>query len=322
MTHIYYVEYDATHPGNFVFNLPGGHDCWLLVLTQTPAEFWVDGEMKEYPPNCAVLYPPHHKILYRACTDKYVNDWVRFDSAESYLTGAAIPLGIPFPLPNPGYCHKLFQLLVAENMLNNNYRELSIDHLFKVLFNKLHEASHYAASSSQHQILSELRRNIYNNPGYSWSVSAMAASLHLSPGYLQALYKQAFGISCINDVINCRIRLARDQLIHSPHTIAEIAALCGYSNVEHFSRQFHKKTGHSPHTFRKLSMQGLLIPSAAASAAAASATAGRTAEATSATAKTAETASAAAPAPASATPASSSSATSSSAEKAGIKHHF
>lgn len=252
MAHIYYVEYDATHPENFVFDMPGGHDCWLLVLTQTPAQFWVNGEMVEYPANSAVLYPPHHKILYRACSGRYANDWVRFDSAEPYLIEAAIPLGIPFPLPDPGYCHKLFQLLVAENTLSNSYRELTIDYLLKVLFNKLHEASQYTKSFCQFQSILELRRNIHNNPGYNWSVPSMADSLHLSPGYLQALYKATFGISCMNDVINCRIRFAKDQLIHSPHTIAEISSLCGYNNIEHFVRQFHKITGYSPRTFRNL----------------------------------------------------------------------
>lgn len=251
MAHIYYVEYNATHPDNFVFDMPRGHECWLLVLTQTPAQFWVNGEMTEYPANCAVMYPPHHKILYRACTDKYVNDWIRFDTAEDYLLEAAIPLGIPFLLPDPGYCHKLFQLLVAENVLNNNYRELSIDCLLKVLFNKLQEASNYTENSSRFQFLSELRRDIHNNPGHPWNVPAMAGNLHLSPGYLQTLYKETFGVSCMNDVIQCRIRFAKDQLIHSPHTIAEISALCGYNNVEHFSRQFHKMTGFSPRAFRR-----------------------------------------------------------------------
>ena len=186
MAHIYYVEYDATHSESFVFDMPGGHDCWLLVLTQTPAQFWVNGQMTEYPANSAVLYPPHHKILYRACSDRYANDWVRFDSAEPYLVEASIPLGIPFPLADPGYCHKLFQLLVAENTLSNSYRELTIDYLLKVLFIKLHEASKHTKNFSQFQSILELRRNIHNNPGYSWSVPAMADSLHLSPGYLQA----------------------------------------------------------------------------------------------------------------------------------------
>lgn len=250
MANIYYVEYDATHPASFVFDMPGGHDCWLLVLTQTPAQFWVDGHMTEYPANSAVLYPPHHKILYRACSDRYVNDWVRFDSAEPYIIDTAIPLGTPFPLSDPEYCHKLFQLLVAENTLSNSHKELTIDYLLKVLFIKLREASEHTKNFSQIQSILELRRNIHNNPGHSWSVPAMAESLHLSPGYLQTLYKETFGVSCMKDVINCRIRFAKDQLSHSPHTIADISILCGYNNVEHFVRQFHQITGCTPSAFR------------------------------------------------------------------------
>lgn len=36
MNHIRYVEYNAVHDGSFVFDVPEGHDCWLLVLTLPP----------------------------------------------------------------------------------------------------------------------------------------------------------------------------------------------------------------------------------------------------------------------------------------------
>lgn len=29
MNHIRYIEYNAVHNSDFVFDLPGGHDCWL-----------------------------------------------------------------------------------------------------------------------------------------------------------------------------------------------------------------------------------------------------------------------------------------------------
>lgn len=69
MNHIRYVECDASHSEDFVFDIPEGHDCWLLLLTQTPAIFLVDNEFIEYPANCAVLYKPNQKIYYQACTD-------------------------------------------------------------------------------------------------------------------------------------------------------------------------------------------------------------------------------------------------------------
>ena len=256
MTTIYYIGYDACHPDNFVFDVPEGHDCWLLVITQTPAQFWVDGEMKEYPEHCAVLYPPHHKILYRACVNQYVNDWVRFDSTESYATEVTIPFGVPFHLSDPEYCHKLVQLLSTENFLTNDYRELSIDYLFRLLFNKLMESCKHSRNAPQYQNLLELRRAIHNNPANPWTVSVMADYLHLSHGYLQTLYKNTFGISCMDDVIGCRIHLAKELLIHGSHTINEIAARCGYTNIEHFCRQFRKETDCSPRDFRK-SARGL-----------------------------------------------------------------
>ena len=251
MTKIYYVGYDTAHKGDFVYDIPEGQDFWLLLLIRTPAEFWVDGEMREYPADCAVLYPPRRKILYRACADSYVNDWVRFDPDDAFVTAAPVPFGEPFALPDPGYVHRLFQLLAAENFFGGDYRELSIEYLFKLLFNKLLEATHHPQNQPHRQRLLSLRQAIHNNPGHPWTVSAMADSLHLSSGYLQALYKSSFGVSCMEDVIECRIRLAKEKLIHSPHRIAEIAELCGYASFEHFSRQFRQVTGFTPRDFRQ-----------------------------------------------------------------------
>lgn len=252
MTTIQYIGYNASHPADFVYHIPDGFEPWLLVLTHTPAEFWVNGEFREYPAHCAILYPPHRNILYRACRDTYVNDWVRFDSVESYVTETTFPLGIPVQLPDPTYCHHLFQLLTTEHFFNNIYHDLSIDHLLHVLFNKLAEASQSGENTPHFQNLMDLRKQIHNNPGFDWTVSAMAEYTHLSPGYLQALYKSTFGISCMHDVIQCRIRFAKENLIQGTQRIADIAVRCGYNNIEHFTRQFKKLTGYTPKEFRSM----------------------------------------------------------------------
>lgn len=249
MATIYYVGYDTTHPDDFVYHVPEGLDSWLLLLTQTPAQFWVQGEFKEYPPHYAILYPPRQKILYRACANKYINDWVRFEANESFLP--PVPLGVPFAVPDPGYLHQLFQLLTTETFFGSTYRDMSIDYLLRIMFNKLLETSRSTKESPHHQELLGLRKQIHNKPGYPWTVAAMAEALHLSPGYLQNLYKLTFGISCVDDVIQCRIRLSKEMLSYSPYRISEIADICGYRNVEHFCRQFRRITGQTPGSFRK-----------------------------------------------------------------------
>lgn len=251
MTNIHYVGCDAIHPSSFVFDIPKGHDCWLLLLTQTPALFWVDGEIKEYPAHSCVLFHPHQKIYYRACTDKYINDWLRFDSTESYVTKAPLPPGVPFSLDDPEYCHKIFQLLCAENFLSKDYKESSIDYLLRILFNKLLESYYNENISSQYYNLLNLRKEIHNNPSKHWTITNMANYLHISSGYFETIYKNTFGISCMNDVISSRIRLAKEYLLHGTHTIAQVAFLCGYNNVEHFCRQFKQITGYTPSKFQQ-----------------------------------------------------------------------
>ncbi|MBR1723503.1 MAG: helix-turn-helix transcriptional regulator, partial [Ruminococcus sp.] len=75
--------------------------------------------------------------------------------------------------------------------------------------------------------------------------------VHISAPYLQELYKKAFGISCMNDVIECRIAYAKSLLVISDMRIEEIATRCGYKSLIHFSRQFRKITGSSPTEWRR-----------------------------------------------------------------------
>lgn len=250
MTHIYYVESNMAHNSNFVVDVPAGSH-WLIVITKTPAQFWVEGELKKYPAHCAILYRPLQKIYYRACTDQFINDWIRFETSELYMTEAQLPFGIPFAVHDPDYFRNLFELLSNEHNFNGAYKKSSIDCLLRTLFNKLLESYLCDDITPQSYDLLKLRTAIQNNPGDHWTIAKMADSLKLSPGYLQSIYKKAFGVSCIDDVIDNRIRLAKEYLIHHNQNIAEIAFQCGYQNVEHFSRQFKKVTGTTPRRFQK-----------------------------------------------------------------------
>lgn len=136
---------------------------------------------------------------------------------------------------------------ISDSTQNN----LISSQLLRILFNKLrNELANTSVTGHDHELLA-LRRQIAANPQFSWNVSDMAKSLHISPGYLQFLYKQKFNVSCMDDVISFRLFKARDLLIYTPESISEIAGLCGYNNTEHFCRQFHKVIGITPGQFRK-----------------------------------------------------------------------
>ncbi len=250
MVTIHYVESNTTHAHDFVIDVPSGYH-WLLVITKTPALFWVDGELREYPAHSAVLYRPSQKVYYRASAEQYINDWIRFETNEPYITESSLPFGVPFALEDPEYCHKLLELLAIEHRFTRDFSVNSIDLLLRTLINKLMESCVRHDISPQYYHLLRLRTMIQNTPGDYWSVPRMADMLRISPGYLQSIYKKAFGISCMDDVINSRIRMAQEYLIHNKQTVAEIAVRCGYQNVEHFCRQFKQMTGQTPRAFQR-----------------------------------------------------------------------
>ena len=90
-----------------------------------------------------------------------------------------------------------------------------------------------------------------HHPEKDWTIDIMASKINLSRTRFQTVYKNTFGNTCMEEVINARIRLAQERLIYTGHTISEIAELCGYNSTEHFCRQFRKSVGITPGQFRR-----------------------------------------------------------------------
>jgi AraC family transcriptional regulator of arabinose operon len=101
-----------------------------------------------------------------------------------------------------------------------------------------------------YDLLLELRSRIYQHPGEKWSVSVLCRQANLSPSHFQRLYKEAFGITCIADVIACKTEYAKASLAGTGETIREISALCGRNLEEYFMRQFKKLVGVTPSQYR------------------------------------------------------------------------
>ena len=134
MDSINMIGYDAVHPSDFVYDMPGGHGYYLLILTHTPLRFRDSDGERIYPARHAALFSPDARIHYGACEATYSNDWIIFDSDEPYVT--QFPLqNRPFPVPDADYCHNLFQLLTWEHMQGS--LEAVTAQLMELLFQKL-----------------------------------------------------------------------------------------------------------------------------------------------------------------------------------------
>ncbi len=108
----------------------------------------------------------------------------------------------------------------------------------------------YIRGKEENPAIVHLRAEIYTHPEWEWTQQLMAERTHYSVSRLQKIYRDIYGISCMEDVYLSRINHAKHLLGSSSLTVQEIAIQCGYRSTEHFSRSFKQRVGCSPKAFR------------------------------------------------------------------------
>lgn len=83
------------------------------------------------------------------------------------------------------------------------------------------------------------------------SVSQAAGMLHLSDSAFCKYFKRSMGKTFTDYVNDIRITQAVSLLMDTDHTVAEVAASCGFENISYFNRVFLRKKGIQPYRFRE-----------------------------------------------------------------------
>lgn len=112
-------------------------------------------------------------------------------------------------------------------------------------------------TSSEDTILSHAMEYIRLNSGGHISVAALAGFCHCSESYLSRIFKRRTGVN-INVYVNkVRMELAKNHLLLSNESVAEIASRVGFNDPNYFSRVFTQIIGVSPTEFRRRFQQEL-----------------------------------------------------------------
>lgn len=251
MVDINFVWLNSVHDPGFTY-FDDLHDWWLLVQTKSFAKVRTDGGEVVVPPDTVMLYPPHMPAAYEAYDGPYANYYVRFYTDEDFIEKVNIPFGKPIALRSPESMDSLFNVLVKEFFSDFAYSQQSMGMILRLMVMKIAESVEDNSMTEQQRALINLRYDIQTRPDYQWTVNEMAQRVHVSTGYLQSIYKKQFGVSCMQDVLNRRVNLAKEYLQSSAYSSQKIAQLCGYQSIEHFCRQFKIIAGMSPLQYRKL----------------------------------------------------------------------
>mgnify|MGYP004665054713 FL=1 len=104
---------------------------------------------------------------------------------------------------------------------------------------------------SQRSIAAVAQEHVDRNyRDYGCTLSSIAKSMYISPGYLSSVFKKIVGVTFNNYLTQLRVEKAQQLLTETELMIYEVSQLVGYENSHYFSTIFKKFTGFSPTDYR------------------------------------------------------------------------
>ncbi len=241
------IGYNHRHDADFNIDRPYGSGDYMLLILKTPARFIFEDYEQNTTPNSVILYRKGTPQRYCALGAQFVNDWIHFtidDNEMVFFEALDIPFDKVINVEDINGLSMLVNNMSYEHYSINTYKTDSVELYMKLLFIKLSELIHGRRNqkpSSDYDNFAIIRSQIYNKPNEDWNIAMLAHRLAMSKSHFQHLYKEIFGVSAMNDVINSRIEHAKYLLSSTDLQINQISLLCGYKCHVHFMRQFKSR---------------------------------------------------------------------------------
>ena len=83
------------------------------------------------------------------------------------------------------------------------------------------------------------------------SIEHLAKLCSMTSVYFRSIFKSHFGLSPIAYINSLKIARAKELLDSGMYTVSEAAAMSGYTDSSHFSREFKKAVGAAPSEYKK-----------------------------------------------------------------------
>ncbi len=220
------------------------HKCWEIVIP-TEGEGYVESNGIKIKFGVGGIYviPPHISHI------TYSN--TRF--SDIFIRAAVLP----FESKNILYADGIKDLDVFADMIHDLYLQRSndessaidraVDFLSELLIIAENEV---AVNPLAKKANAYIMQNVAN-PDFSMRI--LEKKCQYNEDYIRRVYKSNYGTTPMEHLSTIRIERAKEMLIKMPmYTIAQISAVCGFSDPLYFSTFFKKHVGCSPKAYRDL----------------------------------------------------------------------
>lgn len=185
-------------------------------------------------------------------------EWVHFYGAnmaniyEKYVEQGGQPRFHPSDLT---LFESIWQRLFETTASFDHIRDMRINEelnslLTLIMGESCHSDSHDGASKRQN--LLEIRNYLDEHYFDKISLDELAGKFFINKFYLTRVFKEQFGLSINNYLLQIRITHAKHLLRFTDKTVETIGFECGMGAVHYFSRVFKKVEGISPSEYRRM----------------------------------------------------------------------
>ena len=252
---IYQLGWHWAHAEPFAIERPNGHFGHQIILTRSKGRLKMGDKEYHVEKNTVFIVTSCLPHCIYSDGEEYCDDWIRFSPEQEdieFFSALSPLMNVPIKLNDDGVSNLIAGAVEIFNSEIPQKKE-TLHHILCAILTHI-SASAVPAKKAKHNYydeeLDKLRKQIYDDPGHEWSIPDIADKLSISVSHFQRLYKNRFGVSCMNDVFMSRMDYAKQLLMNTELPANEIAEKCGFNNYEYFSRSFTKYACVSPVKYR------------------------------------------------------------------------
>lgn len=156
----------------------------------------------------------------------------------------------PFAIPlkrNDELLHAFKAAIDASKKGSGTSHALAMRAVYDAIYRVQKELSRQYVTGAQTELIAPATNAIRESfTDGELSVRYLAELCGISEVYLRRLFLRVFGVSPKEYIVKKRIEYAKSLLRSGDFSVSAVAALCGYSEPCHFSREFTRRVGVAP----------------------------------------------------------------------------
>jgi AraC-like DNA-binding protein len=254
---------DWPHEFDDVLDRPNGfakYSEYLFLRFRTPMHVLTARGTETCKAGTCLIYSPDHPQWYRGDGVGFRDDWchVGGNDVQACLGQVGLPVNTLFMSRNIGSFPVLIEDIRTELQRKDAYWQqavaLTTARIILLLGRGLKEVDDRDAGVDivQRARLRRVREQVHEHLAEHWTVARMAKLAKLGENRFAVLYKECFGTSPMEDLIQTRLNHAKLLLSNRNTTVGQAAELSGFGSIHYFSRLFRRRVGCAPSEYHRL----------------------------------------------------------------------